>query len=297
MTTPARIKRLAGGLGAVLLLLVLGYALIRPFQLRAGATDAEVSGPMPGDIQAPGALWTRAITVDATPEQIWPWLAQFGQGRGGWYSYDWLESLLGFNIHPADRILPEYQRPAIGDPICLMPGFCSKVFIVEPGRHFGWQARLPDGAVAWTFIVGLRPIDAGHTRLVIRESIAPGVMPPPALIALELADLPMELKTLHTLKARAEGAAEPPWATALEILLWLAALIPGVAAGVLTLTRKRWGPPLSVGLDSVALLLVLTFLFLPLWLRAALDLALWAGLAWAVRGPAGAAAGRPAPSS
>jgi hypothetical protein len=278
MSTNTRIRRLLGGLGTGMLALALGYMAIRPIHLRWGATDAEVARAMPGDLAIIG--WTRAATIKATPEQIWPWLAQWGQGRGGWYSYDWLENLFGMDIHTADRILPEQQRPAIGDPICLSPSFCSQVFIVEPGHFFGWQATPPGGPTVWTFILGLYPLDATHTRLVMRESFDRAAMPLAALAALEMPDAVMELKTLHTLKVRAEGATEPAITTALEILLWLAALTPGLAAGTLMLTREGWRPPLALGLASVAALLALTFLFPPLWLRAALDVGLWIALAF-----------------
>ena len=82
-------KRFFTGSGIFLLILILGYLGINPWLLRWGATEEEVARAMPGDLDHIG--WTRAITIDATPEQIWPWLVQWGQGRGGWYSYDWLE--------------------------------------------------------------------------------------------------------------------------------------------------------------------------------------------------------------
>lgn len=283
MSTSTRIKRLSGGLGAVVLVLILGYSVIRPFHLRAGATDAEVARSMPGDPEAISAVWTRAVTIEATPEQIWPWLVQFGQGRGGWYSYDWLENLLGFDIHTADRILPEYQSPAIGEPICLKSDFCSNVSIVEPGRFFGWQSKLPNGSIAWNFIMGLYPIDATHTRLVVREGFGQGGLPDAALRVFEIPDVVMELKMLHTIKDRAEGYVEPGFITGLEIMLWIAALIPGGVAGFLMLTRQEWKRPLGLGLVSVIVLLVLSFLFLPLWLRATLDIGLWIGLVWMLK--------------
>ena len=124
MFNKTRTKRLLTGLGSILVVLILGYLVIRLWHLRWGATAEEVSQAMPGDLDHIG--WTRAITIGATPEEIWPWLVQWGQGRGGWYSYDWLENLFGFNIHTADRILPQYQDLKIGDPIFFIRAYRKK---------------------------------------------------------------------------------------------------------------------------------------------------------------------------
>jgi hypothetical protein len=238
---------------------------------------------MPGDLD--GRRWTRAITINAAPEDIWPWLIQWGQGRGGWYSYDWLENLFGFDIHTADRILPEYQDLAIGDPICLARDVCfSNVTVLEPYQWLGWQTKDESGAPIWTFTFGLFPLDDARTRLVIRESFHPQALPPVALAILEIPDVVMEQKALATVKARAEGIVEPAIFTAIEILLWLAALVVGVAAGWRVVNRQDWKPPMALGLASVVILLVLTFLFPPLWLRLLLDLALLGGLVWIYKG-------------
>jgi len=234
---------------------------------------------MPGDLARVG--WTRAITIKAAPTAIWPWLAQWGQGRGGWYSYDWLENLLGFDIHTADHILPEHQQPQVGDPLCMARGVCNNaVFIVEPEQFFGWQSLAPDGTPAWTFILGLYPLNATQTRLVLRESFSTNAMPSAALAALEIPDAVMGLKALHTVKARAEGTRVNPLLTVLEIALWFGALLPGVGAGVLMLRRPAWKKPLALGLLAVLTLLALTFLFPPLWLRAVLDAGLAGGFIW-----------------
>ena len=75
----AKLKRIFLGLGITLLVLILGYLVIRPVLLRWGATAEELSRSMPGDLN--GMRWTRAISITASPEQIWPWLVQWGQGR------------------------------------------------------------------------------------------------------------------------------------------------------------------------------------------------------------------------
>src|SRR5450759_2138223 len=106
-----------GAAGAAYLLLA------RPRHLRWGATDQESRGPLPGDdlLANPDLAATRAITVRAPADQVWPWIAQLGQGRGGFYSYDALENLIGCDIRSADRVVPEWQDVKVGDEVKLAP--------------------------------------------------------------------------------------------------------------------------------------------------------------------------------
>jgi hypothetical protein len=281
----SKLKRFLGGLGIVLLVLILGYLAIYPLHLRWGATSEEVSRPMPGDLN--GMRWTRAITVDATPEQVWPWLVQWGQGRGGWYSYDWLENLLGMDIHTVDRILPEYQDTEIGEPICMAANVCNSfVSSIEPNQWFGWQSSDDDGNPVWMFMFGLFPTDGGHTRLVMRESFDRDAMPSAVPFLIAIPDSVMMEKALHTVKQRAEGRPGSVLTALYEIVVWLAALVMGLVAGVQFINRKAWKKPLAVGVASVIILLVFTFLFPPFWLRGVLDLGLLAGLVWSSRSSA-----------
>src|SRR4029453_14646004 len=123
-------------IGALGTIAVLGaYRLwIQPWQHRWGATNEEVHRAMPGDDLLPeGASTTRAITIAAPPEQVWPWLVQLGYGGAGWYSYDWIDN----DAQPsADRIIPELQQLQVGDQILMLPGMGPRVREVEPTRHF-----------------------------------------------------------------------------------------------------------------------------------------------------------------
>lgn len=277
-----KLKRIFGGMGIVLVVLILSYLALRPFHLRWGATDEELARAMPGDLA--GARWTRAVTIAATPEQIWPWLAQWGQGRGGWYSYDWLENLFGFDIHTADRLLPEYQNPQIGDPICMAANACTSVIsVIEPNQWFGWQARDENEQPVWNFVFGLFQVDEKHTRLVVRESFALNAMPAAVITLIEIPDVVMELKALDTVKQRAEGQTGSTLTTLAEITIWLAAFIIGLVAGILFVQRPKGLRFLVIGVASVLVLLGLTFLFPPLWLRGIFDLGLLAGLIWSAR--------------
>jgi hypothetical protein len=274
-------KRIFTGVWIALLTLTLGYILIRPLHLRWGASAVDLQRPMPGDLT--GSRWTRAIIIEATPEQIWPWLVQFGQGRGGWYSYDWLENLLGFNIHTAYEILPEYQTTQTGTPICMSGSFCpSTVFVMEPHQWFGWQAAGETDQPVWTFVFGLLPEGENRTRLVVRESFDPTFMPPAAVFALEIPDAVMELKMLDTIKARSEGNPNSGMVTVFEITLWLAAMMTSLLAGWGFLHRSGW-QPLVVFMAGLVVLLLITFLFLPLWLRGMLVIGQIAGLVWRMK--------------
>lgn len=276
MSKNIKTKRFFAGLGIILLVLILGYLVIRPWHLRWGATTEEVNQAMPGDLEHIG--WTRAITIEGTPEEIWPWLVQWGQGRGGWYSYDWLENLFGFDIHTADRILPEYQNLAVGDTICMSKDFCpNHVTVLEPNRWLSWQANDENGDPVWTFTFGLAPVDGTHTRLIVRESFDNSFMPPAAVVALEIPDVVMELKALNTVKARAEGIPQSVFTTPFEIVIWLTALTICSASLVRFTLRSEARASWWLMAASVVVLLLITFLFLPLWQRAALDLALLIG--------------------
>jgi hypothetical protein len=156
--------KLGGGVAAA----VAGYHfLVRPQLLRWGATQDEVDRDMAGDdlVPAPNYVSTRAITIRATPEQVFPWLPQIGYGRGGLYSYDWLDQLLGYLDAPsADRILPELQEVKPGDviPIGRVGGWLVR--IVDPPRSF--VVEPVPGKVSWAFT--LYSYGDGTTRLVTR---------------------------------------------------------------------------------------------------------------------------------
>lgn len=156
---------------------------IRPWMLTWGATAEELALALPGDDLVPNAKidTTHAITIHAPAEQVWPWLVQIGQSRGGFYSYDWIENLMGLAIHSADRILPEFQNLRVGDTIPLAPdNFGIPVAILEAERSLVLhgdtrQAAPGEGppmrpgdylATRWGFY--LLPQPDGSTRLVER---------------------------------------------------------------------------------------------------------------------------------
>ena len=152
--------------------------LARPRQLRWGATDQESDGSLPGDdlIANPDLTATRAITVHTSAEQVWPWIAQLGQGRGGFYSYDVLENLVGCDIHSADQIIPEWQDITVGDQVKLHPEVGLAVAALERGRSLVLRGGVPIGNTSppydftWAFVLQEQP--DGTTRLLVRERYA-----------------------------------------------------------------------------------------------------------------------------
>src|SRR6266542_263677 len=137
-------------LGATMGAAVAAYLLLaRRRQLQWGATDQEANGPLPGDdlIASPDLTATRAITIRTSADRAWPWIAQLGQGRGGFYSYDFLENLLGCDIHSADHIVSEWQDVAVGDDVRLFPDGPLTVAVLEPARSLVIQGGVPMGSM------------------------------------------------------------------------------------------------------------------------------------------------------
>lgn len=161
-------------LGATLsLAIVLAYAnFILPWHLRWGAAQQELDSVMPGDYLVPRAKTasTRAILIRRPPQEIFPWLVQIGQNRGGFYSYEWLENLIGCQIHNADRIHPEWQNLKVGDPIALHPRApdAYRVEAVEKDRYLLLRAGPGDKPALSTWLFYLLPVDQTSTRLIVR---------------------------------------------------------------------------------------------------------------------------------
>jgi hypothetical protein len=201
-------RRAAETFGALALMLT--SPLIRPVHTRWGASATELHAAMPGDDLLPRAQFvaTRAITIDAPPVSVWPWLMQTGVGRAGFYSYDLLDHL----GHPsATTVLKEWQDLDVGDVVAPMtdPPTTTTSFVlgeIDRPRHMVWSK--PDSTWSWT----LCPIDGGRTRLVtrlkVRYRLAPSALLTIPLI--ELGDFAMMRRMLLTLRRRATSAQPPP---------------------------------------------------------------------------------------
>ena len=170
-----------------------------------GATEAEATGRLPGDelLEHADGVSTRAITVAAPASAVWPWIAQMGPApRGGAYTYDWIENVLGLDMHSVDHVLAEFQHPAPGDTIGFGPNR-MRVELVDPGRTLSWRST--DGNWVWTFV--LVP-NGRHTRLISRNRFRlPNLATRIGMLPMEPASLVMERKMLLGIKQRAERLA------------------------------------------------------------------------------------------
>jgi hypothetical protein len=204
-------KRIIGGAGLAAGGAALSYPLFfRRWCLTWGARPEEVSRELPGDelLVKADIVATRAITIEAPPADIWPWLVQMGSGRGGVYTYDWIENLLGLGMHSTDRILPQFQDVKVGDEFELGPNRPKlRVEILDPERVF--TIRFEDGNWVWIFALFA---EDGTTRLVSRNRIAAPAASALTrlfnLLFMEPGSLVMERKMLLGIKERAERLAQ-----------------------------------------------------------------------------------------
>jgi hypothetical protein len=165
LTKPA--LKISAALLLIFFIAEVAYALLaRPWVMRWGATDAEVALVLNGDQHIPpgAVVSTRAVTINAPVSAVWPWVAQLGQERGGFYSYTFFENTFGAQMVNAEALLPPEQALKVGDRFSYFgdgpEGTYGTVTEVEPQRLISVSG--------WTFF--LEPVDAKTTRLVVRYS-------------------------------------------------------------------------------------------------------------------------------
>ena len=195
---------------------------------RWGATDAEVQRTFPGDdlVPHPKGEYTHAITIHTPATEVWSWLVQIGQGRGGFYSYELLENLIGCKMRNVDKIIPELQHLEVGDSIPMHPTMGSpyKVVAIETGRALVLQIRvdtktkntfeltdkMPEKYQNSSWVFFLDEIAEGTTRLISRSrndwnkslgnTLFFGIFGPISLV--------MDRKMLLGIKQRAEAVGK-----------------------------------------------------------------------------------------
>jgi hypothetical protein len=244
---------------AALFSLFLGLA--RPWYRTWGATERELSRPLPGDHLISGAAeqQTRAVTIAAPAAAVWPWVAQLGQDRAGFYSYEILEDVVGCEMPSGDRLDPTLQHWQLGDKLWMYPatkagGAGHAVLGVhEPGHALVFSTRQigtpltapPDGS--WGFVV--EPIDAYTSRLLVRgrapatgRSLAGTAFD---RLVFEPMHFAMERRMMLTLAARAEGRnLSRVWDDA-QVLLWTIAFVAFAWTGIAVLRSSAWVPALG----------------------------------------------------
>jgi hypothetical protein len=221
-------------------------AVLHPWLMSWGATPAEVAMALPGDDLAAGPVsyFTRAITIEAPPSSVWPWIVQIGQDRAGFYSNTWLENLTGADIHNADGIHPEWQSRAIGDRVPLarpdlLGGALSavshtQIVALEPARMI---ANIPGRFV-------LQPVDGRATRLLFRESIESQGPVVTRWLVWDPMHFVMVQRMLRGIKERAEGRPLVPAPVRLAARLGWA--LAGLSLAGAFLRRRHFWPWLSV---------------------------------------------------
>lgn len=201
-------------------LAVASVAILWTRLARWGATDDEVLVALPGDefLADPDVTTTRAVTVQTSPARVWPWIAQIGQGRAGFYTYEALENLVGCDIRNAEQIVAHWQAIEVGDQVRLHPEIALVVASVEPGRSLVLRGGVPIGSTpspyefTWAFVI--RDAPDGTARLLVRERYRYS-RPWAVLIVqpVQLVSFVMSRRMLHGIRDRAERARQTPIST------------------------------------------------------------------------------------
>ncbi len=177
---------------------------------------------LPGDdlVAEPAEQITRALTIDAEPDAVWPWIVQIGADRGGFYFYEWLENLFGLGIHNSDVLVPAWQHREVGDLVFadakgsggwyvmdIQPGRALVLLVgdVRTGRPLRRDEQLR-WEFCWSFV--LLPLSSGRCRLLVRERTAFGHPLTRALMSpIGIVSFVMTRQMLRGIKRRVESVA------------------------------------------------------------------------------------------
>ena len=178
----------------------------RPWSLNWGATDDEINRYMIGDenLQNPTFSATRAVTIKAQPEDIWPWIVQMGYRKAGFYSYDKLDN---DGIPSSNKIIPEYQNLKVGDHVPMSTVLHAEVTEMNPYESMLWVFQESGGPFSYaTWAWELIRIDGQHTRMLTRLRV--NTDDPTAINMLEIGEIHMMRKCMLGIQCRAECMTE-----------------------------------------------------------------------------------------
>jgi hypothetical protein len=271
-------------LGLVVLALVAAstYAIPSPWVSTWGATAEEAQSALPGDEVAPQATTrsTRVVTIEASPEEVWPWFMQLGWGRGGYYSYNWIENLIGADLHNADRIHPEWQDLKVGDEIRPNRALVTGHPLADNASGAYKTAYKDSGAFV------LHPTEEGNTRLIVRDRDDMGSENLLSAFFTNAIYRPghfiMERGQMLGIKALAEGA--PSERSLIERVSLVCVLAAALGLVAMLFSRRRWPGALIVASVGTCLATLVFFLWYPsVVFGIFLDLAVLGALVWTYR--------------
>jgi hypothetical protein len=277
-------------LGALTILLAVLFGAVRPWYQHWGSTPSEIGARLPGDdLGFPGRTETRAIGIRAAAPDVFAWVAQLGQTRGGFYSFDLLEDLIGCEMPRIERLDPALQRWTPGDKLWMYPpaklsgsGFATLIeYEQDRALVFGTRApgAGPTDAISgtWSFVV--EPLGEHASRLVVRGT---GGAAPSLLGAafqrtvFEPIHFAMERRMLEGIATLAEGKHPPSrLADAAQLTLWALSFSALIGFAVAVLVRDHWQRALVAFALAGIVFQVLTFLQPALWVGGILVAALF----------------------
>jgi hypothetical protein len=236
-------------------LLLAFFLVARPWYLSWGADQRLRAAPLPGD----NLLWlgkpreTRAVLIRAPADRVWPWVAQIGQDRAGFYSYEILENLVGCKMQNRDDLIPALQHWQEGDKLWMYPpdraGGIGHAPLAryDPGHALVFYTRRPSTALTdqpdgtWAFVV--EPVDQETSRLIMRgrgrgnlsllgASFERSIFEPIHFV--------MERKMMEGIKLRAEDRPVSSARDNVQVLLWVVTFALFIVSGVLVLEGRGW---------------------------------------------------------
>ncbi|HUL73649.1 MAG TPA: hypothetical protein VLT86_11140 [Vicinamibacterales bacterium] len=277
MTARTFAVRAAAFAAVMVAILAASYLVVRPWCLAWGTKEDEARRSLPGEslVYDAGSQETHAITIHAPLDAVWPWLAQLGQDRGGFYSFDLLENAVGCEMPTEDRLRPDRQAWQVGDRLWMYPedraggiGFAT-LRVLVPGRALAFATRAPGTRLtepengSWAFV--LEPIDAETTRLIVRGRVIAGRSAVARAFDASLfgpMHFVMERRMMTGIKELAEGSDRGRLTNHVAVALWIVAAGQIITAAILVFRRPRWTRPLA-GLAASALTFELLTLVQP----------------------------------